>query len=84
MAFRDIFDKTVGLRKDQTDIHRANLIRIPVCGPEEAKKNFEKGRKSYADSPNFPCDTYGGFWSVFRVRAARIPCDSRICTVKQE
>lgn len=44
------------LSGDQMDIRRANLIRIPVCGPEEAKKNLEKGRKSYGDSPNFPCD----------------------------
>ncbi|KAK6822971.1 hypothetical protein PG987_014516 [Apiospora arundinis] len=33
-----------------------NFIRIPVCGPEEAKKNLDKGRESYGDSLNFPCD----------------------------
>ncbi|KAK6850286.1 glycoside hydrolase family 18 protein [Apiospora arundinis] len=38
------------------DIRKANFIRIPVCGPEEAEKNLEKGRESYGDSLNFPCD----------------------------
>jgi hypothetical protein len=44
------------LSNGMIDIRKANFIRIHVCGPEEAKKNLQKGRESCGDSSNFPCD----------------------------
>jgi hypothetical protein len=41
---------------DRLDIQRGGLIRIPICGPEEATANLKKGRKYYGDSLNFPCN----------------------------
>jgi hypothetical protein len=38
------------------NIRKAGLIRIPICGPEEATANLNKGRHYYGDSLNFPCN----------------------------
>lgn len=41
---------------DKLNIKRAGLIRIPICSPEEATANLNKGRKYYGDSLNYPCN----------------------------
>lgn len=41
---------------DLLNVNIPGFIRIPVCGPEEIKKNLAKGRSSYGKSDNWPCD----------------------------
>ncbi|MBE3044376.1 hypothetical protein IMZ48_17775, partial [Candidatus Bathyarchaeota archaeon] len=41
---------------DRLDIRRAGIIRIPVCGAEEAKSNLARGRDRHDDWPNYPCN----------------------------
>jgi hypothetical protein len=43
-------------KANKMDIRKPGLIRIPVCDAEEAKANLAKGRDSYGDSANYPCN----------------------------
>lgn len=51
-------DKTVATQYEgpNVDIRIGGLIRIPVCGAEEAEKNLGKGRDTYSAWPNYPCN----------------------------
>lgn len=54
----DMTDTTVAEEYggDHMDVRTGGLIRIPVCGVEEAEANLNKGRERYGDSPNYPCN----------------------------
>jgi hypothetical protein len=49
-------DVEKALDGDKLDILNSGIIRIPVCGAEEATANLNKGREYYGDSLNYPCN----------------------------
>ncbi|KAL8335759.1 hypothetical protein RB598_009788 [Gaeumannomyces tritici] len=51
-----VYDAEQAAKGDGVDTKRPGFVRIPICGPDEIKRNLDKGKGRHLKPENYPCD----------------------------